>query len=123
MNSQFFGYINKQAIIKTAPLDHTNICPLTTVVFANRDCSTVDSSQVHLADMTSAEKRIPRKSNKDMLQREDATIFDSCEETSRTRPSSTASSNISSKEAFIRHKVLIFIFFYLEHVIFLFNNM
>ncbi|PPR93511.1 hypothetical protein GOBAR_AA27167 [Gossypium barbadense] len=71
------------------------------------DCSMVDSSQVHLADMRSTEKRIPRKSNKDMLQREDATIFDSCEETSRTRASSSASNNISSKEAFIRHKTIL----------------
>ncbi|KAK8272620.1 hypothetical protein V6Z12_D11G346200 [Gossypium hirsutum] len=69
------------------------------------DCSTVDSSQDRLADMRSTEKRIPCKSNKDMLQREDATIFDSCEETSRTRASSSASNNISLKEAFIRHKL------------------
>ncbi|TYH46753.1 hypothetical protein ES332_D11G361000v1 [Gossypium tomentosum] len=69
------------------------------------DCSTVDSSQDRLADMRSTEKRIPCKSNKDMLQREDATIFDYCEETSRTRASSSASNNISLKEAFIRHKL------------------
>ncbi|MBA0861065.1 hypothetical protein Goshw_024046 [Gossypium schwendimanii] len=69
------------------------------------DCSTADSSQDRLADMRSTEKRIPCKSNKDMLQREDATIFDSCEETSRTRASSSASNNISSKEAFVRHKL------------------
>ncbi|GMI65573.1 ubiquitin-specific protease 15 [Hibiscus trionum] len=68
------------------------------------DCSMVDTSQVRPLDMKSTDKRTSRKSNREMLRREDATIFGSCEETWRTRASSSTSNNISSKEAFLRHK-------------------
>ncbi|KAK8507563.1 hypothetical protein V6N13_141581 [Hibiscus sabdariffa] len=68
------------------------------------DCSMVDTSQVRPPDMKSTDKRTSRKSNREMLRREDATIFDSCEETWRTRACSSTSNNISSKEAFLRHK-------------------
>ncbi|XP_022734243.1 ubiquitin carboxyl-terminal hydrolase 15-like isoform X2 [Durio zibethinus] len=103
MNSQFSGYINQQAVIEKAPLDNINHFPITTGVFANGDCSTVDTSQVCALDRRSTDKRISRKANREMLRREDITIFDSCEETSR-RATSLTPSNISSKEAFIRHK-------------------
>ena len=115
MNSQFFGYINKQAVMEKAPLDNINHCPITTGVFANGDCSIVDTSQV-CAPERSTDKRISRKSNREMLRREDITIFDSCEEASRTRATSSTPNNISSKEAFIRHKVIIFKFLYVECV-------
>ncbi|XWS27439.1 hypothetical protein CRYUN_Cryun26dG0115300 [Craigia yunnanensis] len=98
MNSQFFGFINKQVVMEKAPLDNINHCPTTTGVFGNGDCSTVDTSQV-CAPERSTDKRISCKSNKEMLRREDIAIFDSCEETSSSTPN-----NISSKEAFIRHK-------------------
>ncbi|XWS10230.1 hypothetical protein CRYUN_Cryun39dG0057500 [Craigia yunnanensis] len=104
MNSQFFGYVNKQAVMEKAPLDNINHRPITAGVFANGDCSVIDTSQVSAPDRRSTDKRISRKSNREMLGREDITIFDSCEETSRTRATSLIPNNISSKEAFIRHK-------------------
>lgn len=116
MNSQFFGYNNKQAVMGKAPVDNINHCPLTTGVFANGDYSTVDASQVCAPDRRSAEKRISRKSNREMLRREDLSTFDSCEETSGTRATNSSPTNISSKEALIRHKVLIFKFVYIECV-------
>ncbi|XVF79276.1 hypothetical protein PTKIN_Ptkin14bG0208600 [Pterospermum kingtungense] len=104
MNSQFFGYNTKQAVMGKAPVDNKNHFPLATGVFANGDYSTVDASQVCAPDRRSAEKRISRKSNREMLRREDITISDSCEETSGTRATNSTPNNISSKEAFIRHK-------------------
>ncbi|XVF18341.1 hypothetical protein REPUB_Repub11eG0013300 [Reevesia pubescens] len=104
MNSQFFGYINKQAVMEKAPLDNINHFPITTGLFANGDCSTVDTSRVCAPERRSTDKRISRKSNREMLRREDIAIFDPCEETSRIRASSSTPNNISSKEAFTRHK-------------------
>ncbi|KAE8668876.1 Ubiquitin carboxyl-terminal hydrolase 19 [Hibiscus syriacus] len=68
------------------------------------DCSTVNTSQVLPPDIKSTDRRTYRKSNREMLRKEDVTMFDSCEETTRTRASRSASNNISSDEAFIRHK-------------------
>ncbi|XP_039066483.1 ubiquitin carboxyl-terminal hydrolase 15-like isoform X2 [Hibiscus syriacus] len=68
------------------------------------DCSTVSTSQVRPPDMKSTDRRTSRKSNREMLQKEDVIMFDSCEETSRTRASRSASNNISSDKAFVRHK-------------------
>ncbi|XP_022717431.1 ubiquitin carboxyl-terminal hydrolase 15-like isoform X2 [Durio zibethinus] len=104
MNSRFFGHINKQAGMEKVPLDNINHCPLTTGVFANGECSTVDTSQVCAQERRSTGKKISHRSYREMLRREDTAIFDSCEETSRTRATSSTPNNISSKEAFIRHK-------------------
>ncbi|GMJ10027.1 ubiquitin-specific protease 15 [Hibiscus trionum] len=103
MNSQFYEYINKQAAQENAPLDNINHCPLTTGLFDNGDCSTTDTSQV-CAPEKRADKRISRKSNGEMLRREDVAVFNSCEETLRTRASSSTPNNISSKGAHRRHK-------------------
>ncbi|XVE63255.1 hypothetical protein DITRI_Ditri07aG0005300 [Diplodiscus trichospermus] len=101
MNSQFFA-INKQAVMEKATLDDINSCPITTGVFGNGDCPTVDTSQV-CAPERSTDKRISSKSNREML-REDIAISDSYEETLTTRTASSTTNNISSKETFIRHK-------------------
>ncbi|KAB2043711.1 hypothetical protein ERO13_D01G030100v2 [Gossypium hirsutum] len=103
MNSQFLEYINKQAAKEKASSDNINHCPTTTGLFANGDCSTIDTSQ-GCAPERSAEKRVSRKSNGEVLRREDVAIVDSCEETLRTRATSLPINSISSKEAFRRHK-------------------
>ncbi|KAK6229172.1 Peptidase C19 [Theobroma cacao] len=103
MNSQFFGYINKQVVTEKAPFDSISHCQ-TAGVFANGDCSTVDNSHVCAPERRSTDKRISRKSNREMLRREDVALFDSCEEISRNRATSSTTNNISSKEAFIRQK-------------------
>ncbi|MBA0822782.1 hypothetical protein Goarm_019562, partial [Gossypium armourianum] len=103
MNSQFLEYINKQAAKEKASSDNINHCPTTTGLFANGDCSIIDTSQ-GCAPERSAEKRVSRKSNGEVLRREDAAIVDSCEETLRTRATSLPINSISSKEAFRRHK-------------------
>ncbi|MBA0758959.1 hypothetical protein Gotri_021907 [Gossypium trilobum] len=103
MNSQFLEYINKQAAKEKASSDNINHCPTTTGLFANGDCSTIDTSQGR-APERSAEKRVSRKSNGEVLRREDVAIVDSCEETLRTRATSLPINSISSKEAFRRHK-------------------
>lgn len=113
MNSQFLEYINKQAAKEKASSDNINHCPTTTGLFAYGDCSTIDTSQ-GCAPERSAEKRVSRKSNGEMLRREDVAIVDSCEETIRTRSTSLTINSISSKEAFRRHKVLILRFVYIE---------
>ncbi|MBA0791844.1 hypothetical protein Gohar_016393, partial [Gossypium harknessii] len=99
MNSQFLEYINKQAAKEKASSDNINHCPTTTGLFANGDCSTIGC-----APERSAEKRVSRKSNGEVLRREDVAIVDSCEETLRTRATSLPINSISSKEAFRRHK-------------------
>lgn len=103
LNSEFCGYMNKQAVMEQAPLDNINHCPITTGVFANGDCSTVDTFPICAPDR-SKDKRASRKLNREMLRREDITIFDSCEETARSRTTSSTPNNISSKETFLRHK-------------------
>ncbi|MBA0675861.1 hypothetical protein Goari_017382, partial [Gossypium aridum] len=103
MNSQFLEYINKQAAKEKASSDNINHCPTTTGLFANGDCSTIDTSQ-GCAPERSAEKRVSCKSNGEVLRREDVAIVDSCEETLRTRATSLPINSISSKEAFRRHK-------------------
>ncbi|GMJ05368.1 ubiquitin-specific protease 15 [Hibiscus trionum] len=102
MNSQFLEYINKQAAKENAPLDNINHCPITTGLFDNGDCSTIDTSQVCAPER--ADKRISRKSYGEMLRREDVAVFDSCEETLRTRATSSTPNNMSSKEAHRRQK-------------------
>ncbi|XP_039060708.1 ubiquitin carboxyl-terminal hydrolase 15-like isoform X1 [Hibiscus syriacus] len=103
LNSQFFEYINKQASKENAPLDNINHCSITTGLFDYGDCSTTDASQV-FAPEKRADKRISRESNGEILRREDAAVFDSCEETLRTRATSSIPNNISSKEAHRRDK-------------------
>ncbi|XVE52942.1 hypothetical protein DITRI_Ditri02bG0164600 [Diplodiscus trichospermus] len=102
MNSQFFGYINKQAVMEKASVENINHCPITPGVFG--DFSAVDTSQVCAQDRRSTDKRISRKSNREMLRREDITMFDPCEETLRTKATSLTPNNLHSKESFIRHK-------------------
>ncbi|KAK8985512.1 hypothetical protein V6N11_068766 [Hibiscus sabdariffa] len=102
MNSQFLEYINKQAAKENAPLDNINHCPISTGLFDNGACSTIDTSQV--CALERADKRIFRKSNGEMLRREDVAVFDSREETLRTLATSSTLNNISSKEAHRRHK-------------------
>ncbi|XP_052887301.1 ubiquitin carboxyl-terminal hydrolase 15-like isoform X2 [Gossypium arboreum] len=103
MDSRFLEYINKQAAKEKTSSDNINHCPTTTSLFANGDCSTIDTSQ-GCAPERSAEKRVSRKSNGEVLRREDVAIVDSCEETLRTRTTSLTINSISSKEAFRRHK-------------------
>ncbi|KAK9268934.1 hypothetical protein L1049_000700 [Liquidambar formosana] len=106
MNSHSFGYNIKQAMLEKAPSDNIIHPSFSTGASATGACSSMDTSQVSKLERRSTDKRPSRKSNKEMLRREDGTKFDSSEEASRSRVTSSTSSNIMpSKEAYIRHKL------------------
>lgn len=105
LNSQLSGYYSKTGM-ERAPLDDMIHPSISRGAFAATHCSAVDSSHISMLERT-ADKRACRKSNRELLRREDAIVFDSDEESlgsCTTNPNSSV--NVPPKEAPMRHKVL-----------------
>ncbi|TXG66641.1 hypothetical protein EZV62_007916 [Acer yangbiense] len=105
LNSQLFGYNNKQAGKEKPPSNNMNCHSLTSGAFPSTDCLTVDTFQMPMLERRIVDKRVSHKPNREMLTREDTTVSDSHEEIPRTgATNSTSSNNFSTKKAFTRHK-------------------
>ncbi|KAI9184902.1 hypothetical protein LWI28_002313 [Acer negundo] len=103
LNSQLFGYNNKQAGKEKPP--SMNCHSLTSGAFPSTDCLTVDTFQMPMLERRIVDKRVSHKPNREMLTRVDTTVSDSHEEIPRTgATNSTSSNNFSTKKAFTTHK-------------------
>ncbi|KAL9437928.1 hypothetical protein AB3S75_023740 [Citrus x aurantiifolia] len=104
LNLQLSGYNNKQGGMGEAPPDGVIHPSMSRCASSSMDCSTLENSQTSMMERT-VDKRVYRKSKKDLLRRDVATMFDSHDEILRSCTSDPISSNnFSSKEAPIRHK-------------------
>ncbi|KAJ0045945.1 hypothetical protein Pint_04924 [Pistacia integerrima] len=103
LNSQLSGYYSKTGM-ERAPFDDMVHPSISRGAFAAMHCSAVDSSHISMLERT-ADKRACRKSNRESLRREDATVFDSDAESPgscTTNPNSYI--DVPPKEAPMRHK-------------------
>lgn len=105
MNSRHFGYNVDQAMAEKAAPESVVYHSVSTGVSATVDCSSIETSQVHMPGRRSIEKRASRKSNKDALRRKDGVASNSCDEASGSWNIYMTSSNVvSSKDVSKGHK-------------------
>ncbi|XP_057949648.1 ubiquitin carboxyl-terminal hydrolase 15 [Malania oleifera] len=103
MNSQFFGSNTKHPAKDKAALEN-RFCPSITGAPASSS-AIMDIPQVSMSQRRIADRWVSRKSNREMLRKED-TLFNFSEEIPRNGfPSSTSSNVIPSKESYMRHKL------------------
>ncbi|XP_059662800.1 ubiquitin carboxyl-terminal hydrolase 15 isoform X2 [Cornus florida] len=106
MNSHCFGFNIKQPVHERTPFHETIHHSLRTDASAPVACTTVDTSGVSVMERRSIDKRISRKSNKEVSRRDDGAILGSSEETFKNKIKRSASSKtFPSKEAHMRHKI------------------
>ncbi|GLU14689.1 hypothetical protein SLE2022_312440 [Rubroshorea leprosula] len=106
MNEQFFGYLNKHAVVGKEPSDNLIHSSINTGALSSVNCSQVDSSKSSLCERRISDKKVSWKSNKEISRKEDTAGFDSCDYATRRRASNLSSANSStSQDAFIRHKL------------------
>lgn len=109
MSSQYFGYNVDQSVVEKAPLDNVACPSMNTGFPGSIDCSTNDTSQVSMPERRSTDKRVSRKSNREVLRRKDGAAFNFSSEVSGSQATYlTSSDTISSKEVSNSHKVCIF---------------
>ncbi|KAM1244408.1 hypothetical protein ACFX1X_036200 [Malus domestica] len=105
INSQYFGSKMEQILAEQAPADNIIYPSTSTGVPDMLDCSSVDTSQVSMPERRSVDKRVSRKSQRE-LRKKVGVAFDSSEETSFGWTTHLESSNVnSSKEVFMEHKL------------------
>ena len=105
MNSQFYGSGMKQAVMEKASGNIIN-SSFRTGASATNACSSIETSQMTMPERRTGDKRVSRKSNREILKREDVALCDSTEEVSTSSNTSiTSSDNILLKEAYTRRKV------------------
>lgn len=97
LNSFYFGYKSKHATMVNAPSDNTVSASMSNGFCAAASCSAVDTFQESMPLRKSTDKWVSRKSNTEILRRQDAAVPDSSKETSGSRSTNlTSSNNISN---------------------------
>ncbi|KAB2602000.1 ubiquitin carboxyl-terminal hydrolase 15-like [Pyrus ussuriensis x Pyrus communis] len=106
INSQYFGSKMEQNLAEQAPPDNIIYPSTSTGAPVMLDCaSSVDTSQVSMPERRSVDKRVSRKSHRQLRKKVEVAL-DSSEETSFGWTTHLGSSNVnSSKEVFMEHKL------------------
>ncbi|GAV60887.1 UCH domain-containing protein/zf-MYND domain-containing protein [Cephalotus follicularis] len=103
VNLGIFGYDVEEAVREKTSSDNVIHPSTSNGVSATADCSAVDIAQFSILGRKCKDKQASRRSNREMLRREDIAAFNSLEESCRATNSASCN-NSSSKEAFRRHK-------------------